>query len=241
MDNWIITLRIICKGEKKKKEKQETLSASERKFTLKETLWFTRFTIRSSRTTHPSVSISNPRESFSKTSRYLRQKHHPRRARTTNYRLNCVKRGNRGSIQTSPIVRLSQQRHLFAIALVHVHVHPFQLEITTRRPRAGHKPEELQAILVPLHGVQFLAVQIVLASERHFFPPRIGYTRHVYPQEMDGRAWKKEDFCTNFGISRGKIFEMGKKLELAKSQYFFGIMDKSRERERGRERFLFWN
>lgn len=25
---------------------------------------------------------------------------------------------------------------------------------------------------------------------------------------------------------------MGKKLELAKSQYFFGIMDKSRERER---------
>lgn len=88
----------------------------------------------------------------------------------------------------SPIVRLSQQRYLFAIALVHVHVHPFQLEITTRRLRVGHKPEELRAILVPLHGVQFLAVQIVLASERHFFPPRIGYGRHVYPEEMDGRA-----------------------------------------------------
>lgn len=31
---------------------------------------------------------------------------------------------------------------------------------------------------------------------------------------------------------------MGKKLELAKSQYFFGIMDKSREREEGRDFFF---
>lgn len=170
-------------------------SQSSRKLCSEKTL-FTRFTIRSSRTTL-SVDLE-PAWILLEDLAISQAKHHPRRARTTNYRLNCVKRGNRGSIQTSPIVRLSQQRHLFAIALVHVHVHPFQLEITTGRPRAGHKPEELRAILVPLHGVQFLAVQIVLASQRHFFPPRVGYTRHVYPAEMDGRAWKKEDLYICF-------------------------------------------
>lgn len=171
----------------KEKEIRNIFNSSRKVYSEKK--YFTRFTIRSSRTTHPSLSISNPLLlNPSPSRRYRRQKHHPRRTRTTNYRLNCVKRGNRGSVQTSPIVRLSQQRYLFAIALVHVHVHPFQLEITTRRLRVGHKPEELRAILVPLHGVQFLAVQIVLASERHFFPPRIGYGRHVYPEEMDGRA-----------------------------------------------------
>lgn len=138
-------------------------------------------------------------------------KHHPRRARTTSYRLNCVKRGNRGSVQTSPIVRLSQQRHLFAIAPVHVYVHPFQLEITTGRPRAGHKPEELRAILVPLHRVQFLPVQIVLASERHLFPSRVSYTRHVYPHQMDGRAWKRRfvQFFWNWKVE-AKFLKFGK-------------------------------
>lgn len=200
----------ICKEKKRKKQTRE-------RFTLR------KHTIYDSILAHdsPSLDLEAARNLLQDVA-ISQAKHHPRRARTTSYRLNCVKRGNRGSVQTSPIVRLSQQRHLFAIALVHVHVHPFQLEITTGRPRAGHKPEELRAILVPLHRVQFLPVQIVLASERHLFPSRVSYTRHVYPHQMDGRAWKRR-FVQFFGIgeSRGEVFEIWEKLEFGEPIFFF--------------------
>lgn len=77
--------------------------------------------------------------------------------------LNRANGTNRVSLRTSSIVRLSQQRHLFAVALVHVNVYSINGEITARRSRAWHEPEELSPVLVPFHGIQILTAQIVFA------------------------------------------------------------------------------
>lgn len=81
--------------------------------------------------------------------------------------------------RTSSIVRLSQKRHLFAVALVHVDVHTVDREITTSWSRVWHEPEEFCAVLVPFHRVQIFTVEIVLALQGYLVQSWIRYVWHL--------------------------------------------------------------
>lgn len=87
-------------------------------------------------------------------------------------------------------VRLSQQRHLLTVASIYIDVDALDGEVSALWRRVGHVPEELGAVLVPLHRVQIQAVQIVLAPQSHFIQPGIRYAWHFQLQKFDRRPWE---------------------------------------------------
>lgn len=71
------------------------------------------------------------------------------------------------------------------IALTDVDVNP--VDVVLPPGRTGHELEELDAVFVPRHRVEFLAREIVFASERHPLPPWIGdvwYIQLLYLQPV---------------------------------------------------------
>jgi len=99
------------------------------------------------------------------------------------------------------------------IAPADVDVHA--VDVVLSSGRAGHELEELDAVLVPRHRVEFLAAEIVLAPERHSVAPGISDVwdvQSLYPQSVTCATksanriliWKIGNFSSigsDFGLS----------------------------------------